>query len=71
MFHSELLGLIHLDPAQEIFAPLLLVICMVYPVLEFVGAYTQKGPTITAQKRNQWMKSQQNKVIFQGIKSVS
>ena len=50
MFHSELLGLIHLDPAQEILAPLLLVICMVYPVLEFVGAYTQKGPTITAQK---------------------
>ena len=50
MFHSEFLGLIHVDPVQEISAPLLLVICRVYPVLEFLDMNMQKEGTIAAKK---------------------
>ena len=41
MLHFALLGLIPVD-IQSIPAPLLFVVCMVYPVLDFVDVNTQK-----------------------------
>ena len=51
MLHFALLGLIPVD-VQLIPSPLLFVICMVYPVLDFVDMNTKKEGTITAKSND-------------------